>query len=62
MKTFHIDEPREIGKKRLRVTPKELNMVKNDLTELAVKKKLKKLVKKEIAERQILINKAIINE
>jgi hypothetical protein len=53
MRKFHIDEPREIGKKRLRVTPKELNMVKNDLTELAVKKKLKELVKKEIAERQI---------
>ena len=33
MKTFHVDEPREIGKKRVRVTAKELNMAKNDLKE-----------------------------
>ena len=48
MKTFHIDEPREVGKKRLRVSPKELNVIKKDLTELIVKKKLRELVKKEI--------------
>lgn len=48
MKTFHIDEPREIGKKKVRVSSKELNMVKNDLTERVVKKKLRELIKKEI--------------
>ena len=36
MKTFHVDEPREIGKKRLRISPKELNMVKDDLTEKVI--------------------------
>ena len=48
MKTFHIDEPREIGKKKLRVSPKELAMVKDDLTEIVVKKKLREIVKEEI--------------
>ena len=47
MKTFHIDEPREIGKKRLKVTSKELNMVKDDLTEIAVRKGIRNLIKKE---------------
>ena len=32
MRKFHIDEPREIGKKRDRISRKELNMVKDDLT------------------------------
>ena len=36
MKTFHIDKPREIGKKRLRISPNELNMVKGDLTEKVI--------------------------
>ena len=36
MKTFHVDNPREIGKKRLRISPKELNMVKDDLTEKVI--------------------------
>ena len=29
MKTFHIDEPSEIGKKKLSVSSKELAMVRN---------------------------------
>ena len=33
MRTFHIDEPREIGKKRDRVSSKDLEMVKADLGE-----------------------------
>ena len=48
MKSFHIDEPREIGKKKLRISPKELNMVKDDLTEIVVKKKLRELIRKEL--------------
>ena len=43
MKTFHVDEPREIGKKRVRVTAKELNMAKNDLKEKLEEKKNKGL-------------------
>ena len=43
MKTFHVDEPREIGKKRIRVSPKELMTVKQDLKERIreIKKKIK---------------------
>jgi hypothetical protein len=48
MKTFHIDEPGEIGKKKLRISSKELNMVKDDLTEVVVKKKLRELIRKEL--------------
>ena len=33
MKTFHIDEPREIGKRKDRLSSKEMMMVKRDLTE-----------------------------
>jgi hypothetical protein len=48
MKTFHVDEPREIGKKKLRVSRKELMMVKQDLTERVVKKKLREFIKKQM--------------
>jgi len=44
MKTFHIDEPREIGKKKIRVTSKELNMVKDDLTERVLRKKIREII------------------
>jgi hypothetical protein len=44
MKTFHIDEPREIGKKRLRISPKELEIVKTDLTERVLRKKIKEII------------------
>ena len=37
MRTFHIDEPREIGKKRDRVSSKDLKMVKTDLAEQMTK-------------------------
>ena len=41
MKTFHIDEPREIGKKRDRVSSKDLKMVKTDLEERVLRKKIR---------------------
>ena len=44
MKKFHIDEPREIGKKRDRVSRKELNMVKDDLTERVLRKKIREII------------------
>ena len=50
MKKFHIDEPREIGKRRDRVSRKELNMVKDDLTEIVVRKKIREMVKQELKE------------
>ncbi len=48
MKTFHVDEPSEIGKKRLRVTPKELNMVKDELSEIVLRKKIRELIEQEL--------------
>jgi len=36
MKTFHIDEPSEIGKKKIKLSPKDKLMVKKDLTEKVV--------------------------
>ena len=38
MKIFHIDQPREIGKKGVRVSSRDLEMVKNDLEERALRK------------------------
>ena len=44
MRKFHIDEPREIGKKRLRISPKELEIVKTDLTERVLRKKIREII------------------
>ena len=44
----HLDEPREIGKKKVRLSRKELMMVKQDLTERIVKKKLREYIKKQM--------------
>ena len=41
MRKFHRDEPREIGKKRDRVSSKALEMVKTDLEERVLRKKIK---------------------
>ena len=46
MKTFHIDEPREIGKKRLKVSRNDLKDLKDEFTEVVVKKKLRELIKR----------------
>ena len=48
MKTFHIDEPREIGKKRDRVSSKDLKMVKTDLEERVLRKKIREIIKQEL--------------
>ena len=46
MKTFHIDEPREIGKKRIRVSKNDLMAAKDELSEIVVRKKIREMVKK----------------
>ena len=48
MKTFHVDEPNEIGKKRIRVSRNDLMYVKDELTEFVVKKKLRELIKRKL--------------
>ena len=44
MRTFHIDEPREIGKRRDRISSKELEIVKTDLTERVLRKKIREII------------------
>ena len=39
MKTFHVDEPREIGKKKLRISSRDKRELKDELTERIVKAK-----------------------
>ena len=48
MKKFHVDEPNEIGKKRIRVSRNDLIDAKDELTELVVKKKLRELIRKKL--------------
>ena len=48
MKTFHVDEPREIGKKRIRVSKNDLMAAKDEFTEVVVRKKLRELIRKEL--------------
>ena len=62
MKTFHIDEPREIGKKKVRVSPKEMMMVKKGLSDGIVENKLQEFVNKPKVKRalQNLIDKNLI--
>tara|TARA_R110000765_G_scaffold401203_1_gene496500 strand:- start:77 stop:208 length:132 start_codon:yes stop_codon:yes gene_type:complete len=42
MKTFHIDEPSEIGKKKIKLSPKDKLMIKKDLLEIVVKMRKKR--------------------
>ena len=49
MKKFPVDEPREIGKKRDRLSSKELSFVKDNLAEVVLRKKLKEFVRKEMS-------------
>ena len=47
MRKFHIDEPREIGKKKIKLSKSDFMDVKDELTEMAVRKKIRSLIKKE---------------
>ena len=62
MKTFHIDEPREIGKKRIRVSKNDLMAAKDELSEIVVRKKIREMVKKELTEETIGIPKSDIKK
>ena len=44
MRKFHIDEPREIGKRRDRISSRELEIVKTDLTERVLRKKIREII------------------
>ena len=45
MKKFHIDEPREIGKKKERLSRKDFMDIKDDLTERVVRELIRKEIK-----------------
>jgi len=62
MKTFHIDEPREIGKKKIRVSKNDLMAAKDELSEIVIRKKIKEMVKKELTEETIGIPKSDIKK
>ena len=62
MKTFHIDEPREIGKKRIRVSKNDLISVKDELSEIVVRKKIREMVKKELTEETAVLSKSEIKK
>ena len=36
MKTFHVDEPREIGKRKNKLSSKEMMMIKKNLAERVI--------------------------
>jgi len=48
MKTFHIDEPREIGKKKLRISSRDKQELKDQLTERLVIQKIREIVKQKL--------------
>ena len=62
MKTFHIDEPNEIGKKKLKVSPKDIMGVKKDLSDGIVNNKLQEFVNKPKIKKalQKLVDKNLI--
>ena len=62
MKKFHIDEPREIGKKRIRVSKNDLMAVKDELSEIVVRRKIKEMVKKELTEETIGVSKSDVKK
>ena len=62
MRKFHIDEPREIGKKRIRVSKNDLMAAKDELSEIVIRKKIKEMVKKELTEETIGIPKSDIKK
>lgn len=62
MKKFHIDQPREIGKKRIRVSKNDLIAAKDELSEIVVRRKIKEMVKKELTEETAVLSKSEIKK
>ena len=48
MKEFHIDEPREIGRKKQRLSRSDILNIKDELTEVVIRKKIREFIKKEV--------------
>ena len=62
MRKFHIDEPRENGKKRIRVSKNDLMAAKDELSEIVVRKKIREMVKKELTEETAVLSKSEIKK
>jgi len=58
MKEFHIDEPREIGRKKQRLSRSDILNIKDELTEVVVRKKIRELIKKELKKFKIFADPA----
>ena len=52
MKQFHIDEPREIGKQKVKITKKDM-MVKDKLQEKLLRKKIREIIKEDLTEGKV---------
>ena len=48
MKEFHIDEPREIGRKKQRLSRGDISDIKDELIEVVIKKKIREVIKRVI--------------
>ena len=48
MKTFHIDEPNEIGKKKLRISSGDKKELRDEVVERVVTKRLREFIKREL--------------
>jgi len=44
MEQFHIDEPREIGKQKVKVSRKDMMMAKDELQERVLRKKIREII------------------
>ncbi len=62
MKTFHVDEPREIGKKRIRVSKNDMIIAKDELSEIVVRRKIREMIKQELSEETAVLSKSEIKK
>ena len=50
MAQFHIDEPREIGKQKVKISKKDMMIVKDELQEKVLRKKIREIVMQNLTE------------
>ena len=48
MKEFHIDEPREIWRKKQRLSRGDISDIKDELIEVVIRKKIREVIKRVI--------------
>ena len=50
MAQFHIDEPREIGKQKVKISKKDMMIAKDELQEKVLRKQIREIVKQNLTE------------